>query len=206
LYSGANCDSPCCYMGCCVQQCNTTFHTVTKAAVHCDITYCYMGCSTVWQYVLLYELLYSATVHTVTCTDGQCNSPHYYMGCCTLRQSTVTWTVVHCDSPHCYMVCCTLWQSTLLHGLLLEKVTYYGEDLLKLLLNFRKNRKTFQNKNMTLIYEETVVTQTSYIRKIKTCVKFVSLKASPTLIRCTLVPNLRRQIIDIESTKNNYRI
>jgi hypothetical protein len=38
------------------------------------------------------------------------------------------------------------------------------------------------------------------------CAKFVSLKSSPPVIRCTHVPNLGRWIIYPESTKNSYRI
>jgi hypothetical protein len=53
------------------------------------------------------------------------------------------------------------------------KVTYYGEVFFKRPLNFGKRGKTSQTPNMTLINEDTVVTLTSCIRKIKTHVKFV---------------------------------
>jgi len=63
----------------------------------------------------------------------------------------------------------------------------------KLLLNLGKSRKTFQTQTyLYLIKEERRLYINKMVYGLKTCVKFVSLKCSPPLIRRTRVHNLGR--------------
>jgi hypothetical protein len=72
----------------------------------------------------------------------------------------------------------------------LEESRLLCGGFLKTAIKLRR-RKTFQNTNITLFDQCQLVHKHRELWK-ETCAKFVSLKASPTLIRRTRVPNYGR--------------